>query len=149
MFIRRGGKCCTDIDIDTHLIFPYFAKNLMGKHTYRTAHGGNCGKVAGSGRRSCWQELEPQWTHFQARIYNGGLVMAQHNKERRYNVIVVTTTATLPKHAPPSCSLQIMFCISTVRYIYYISISMQFKSLVNNTTPIRLTSQMSHYNRRN
>ena len=42
--------------------------------------------------------------------------------------------------------MQIMFCILTVRYIYYISI--QF-NLVNNTTPIELTSQMSHYNRRN
>ena len=85
------------------------------------------GKVGGSGSRSCWQELEPQWTHFQARTYNGGLVMAQHNKERRYTVIVVTTTATLPKHAAPFCSLQIMFCILTVRYIYYIS--MQFKGV--------------------
>ena len=76
--------------------------------------------------------------------------MAQHNKERRYTVIVVTTTATLPKHAAPFCSLQIMFCILTVRYIYYISqCNSRVYNLVNNTTPIELTSQMSHYNRRN
>ena len=76
--------------------------------------------------------------------------MAQHNKERRYTVIVVTTTATLPKHAAPFCSLQIMFCILTVRYIYYISqCNSRVYNLVNNTSILESTSQMSHYNRRN